>query len=66
MPGLLRDCACGWHDQLRCQRRDKSQRAVLHGMRTSALAAWYANDAMITAFFIRSDVWIVSRKSRLV
>ena len=39
-------------------------RIDLRGIRASAIAAWYAKDAMMTAFFIRSSGWIVSRKSR--
>jgi hypothetical protein len=36
------------------------------GILASLMAAWYTNVAMITAFFIKSSIGMVSKKSRLV
>ncbi len=38
----------------------------LRGIFVSLMAAWYTNEAMMTAFFIRSSMGSVSKKSRLV
>ena len=38
----------------------------LRGVLVSLMAAWYTNEAMMTAFFIKSSMGSVSKKSRLV